>query len=177
MKQRRLIIRSLILLVMIVAIIYTMYNHLSDERGLVDSGDIAPNFRVVDLDENILELDELRGKGVYVNFWATYCRFCREKMQYLRDHYDEYKEKGVEIVSINVDESSVQVENHQNRFNLHYPLYIDRSMLISDAYGVISLPATFLIDENGIVVERHIGGKSEEQVIASLDKIIPTGEN
>lgn len=174
MKKQRLLIRSIILGVMIIAIGFTFYNHFSADRGLVTQGDIAPNFVLEDLDGNRLELSDLQGKGVYVNFWATYCTYCRTKMQYLQEYHEEYHEQGVEIVSINVDETTLQVERHKQRQNLDYPLYIDRNMLVSNAYGVSHLPATFLIDENGQVIETQVGAKTEEQVLASLDELIPS---
>ncbi|WP_078596967.1 thiol-disulfide oxidoreductase ResA [Evansella clarkii] len=175
MKQKRLIIRSVILLIMIGAVSYTFYSHYAEERGVVDQGDIAPNFRVQDPAGNILELEELRGNGVYVNFWATYCSFCRDKMKYMNEHYKEYEKLGVEVVNVNVDESTLRVERHQERHQLDFPLYIDRDMLVSNAYGVASLPTTFLIDENGNVIERQIGAKTEAQVIESFDRLIPGG--
>lgn len=174
MKKRRLIIRSAILLVMLVAIGYTFYSHFSTERGLVDQGDMAPNFILMDIEGNQIELEQLQGKGVYLNFWATYCTFCRQKMQYLRDHYEEYKEKGVEIVAINVNESQLQVERHKERYSINYNLYMDKNALVTNAYGVVSLPAVFLIDENGEVIARQIGAKTEDQVIAALDRLVPS---
>ncbi|MDQ0257691.1 peroxiredoxin [Evansella vedderi] len=173
MKQKRLIIRSVILIVMVAAIGYTFWSHFSTERGLVDEGDVAPNFVLRDLEDNPIELNDLKGKGVYMNFWATYCSFCRQKMQYLRDHYEDYREKGVEIVAVNVNESKVQVERHKQRFDINYRLFIDRNNLVTNAYGVATLPTTFLIDENGIVMERQLGAKTEEQVLESLDRLIP----
>ncbi|MCR6096566.1 thiol-disulfide oxidoreductase ResA [Salipaludibacillus agaradhaerens] len=173
MKRRRLIIRSAILLVMVIAVGYTLYNQFSEERGVVDTGDIAPNFVLEDMEGNRLELNELRGEGVYVNFWATYCTYCREKMSYFEEFYEEYAEKGVKIVSVNVDETTLQVERHKDRQGLSYPLYIDRNMLVSNAYGVHSLPAAFLIDEDGEVIERQVGAQTKEEVLAALDELIP----
>ncbi|MCD8511500.1 MAG: thiol-disulfide oxidoreductase ResA [Bacillus sp. (in: Bacteria)] len=158
---------------MIAAIGYTFYSHFSTERGLVDAGDVAPNFVLKDLDDNSIELKDLNGKGIYMNFWATYCSFCRQKMQYLKDHYEEYREKGVEIVSVNVNESKLQVERHKDRFDINYRLFLDRNSLVTNAYGVVSLPTVFLIDENGIVIERQLGAKTEEQVLEALERLIP----
>ncbi|QKS71049.1 thiol-disulfide oxidoreductase ResA [Paenalkalicoccus suaedae] len=174
MKKRRLWIRSSILFVMVLAIGYTFYNHFSEDRGLVDAGDFAPNFVLEDLDGNRLELSDLQGQGVYVNFWATYCTYCRDKMGYLQEVHDEYAEKGVQIVNINVDETTLQVERHKQRYGLDYPLYIDRNMLVGNAYGVAVLPSVFLIDETGEVVEHEVGGKTREHVLASLDDLVPS---
>ncbi|WP_096434814.1 thiol-disulfide oxidoreductase ResA [Alteribacter populi] len=176
MKKRRLLIRSAILIVMTVAIGYTFITHFSEERGLVDAGDHAPDFALEDMNGDLVHLEELKGQGVYLTFWATYCTYCRQKMEYLKDHYDEYKDKGVEIIAVNVDESSLQVERYIDRHDVPYPNVIDRGMLVSNAYGISNLPAVLIIDENGSVLERQIGGKTEEQVLTALDKLVPDSE-
>ncbi|MBB5172951.1 thiol-disulfide oxidoreductase ResA [Texcoconibacillus texcoconensis] len=173
MKKNRLLIRAIILIVMAVAIGYTFYNHFVGDRGVVDAGDEAPNFALENLDGEKIMLEDWEGEGVYLNFWATYCAFCREKMGYLKEHYDTYRDKGVEVVSVNVDESTVQVERHQERANYPYPIAIDRGMHVSNAYGVQSLPSVFLIDETGEVIEHTVGAKTEEQVIESLEQLVP----
>lgn len=174
-KKKRLLIRSVILLTMVLAIGYTFYTHFSSGQQVVmSSGDMATNFVLEDLDGNLVELEELQGKGVYLTFWATYCTYCRQKMQYVRDHYDDFKDQGIEVLAVNISESLVQVERHQERLKINYPILLDSNGLVTDAYGVTSIPATFLIDENGRVMERQIGGKTEKQVIDSLTKLIPS---
>ncbi|PYZ92136.1 alkyl hydroperoxide reductase [Salipaludibacillus keqinensis] len=173
MKKRRLLIRSIILTVMIVAIGYTFYSHFSEDRGLVDVGHEAPDFIIKDVNDEEIHLEDYEGQGVYLTFWATYCSYCRDKMEYLKANYDEYQDKGVEIIGVNVNESSVQVQRFIDRHNVPYPNPIDRDMLVGNAYGVTVLPHTLLIDEDGVVVERTIGGKTEADVLASLDKIVP----
>jgi peroxiredoxin len=173
MKKKRLWMRTTILLVMLAAIGYTFYNHFSEERGLVDQGDEAPNFVLEDMEGERVELSDLQGQGVYMNFWATYCTYCRDKMQVLNDHYEEYEEMGVKVLNINVDETSLQVERHQQRYDLDFDLYIDRNMLVGNAYGVGVLPSVYLVDDQGEVKERQVGGKTEEQVIDALDSLVP----
>lgn len=173
MKNKRFLMRLSILIVMIGAVGYSLYVNFSEERGVVDAGDPAPNFIVKDLDGEEVELTDFSGNGVYLNFWATYCVYCRDKMQYLQAYEDEYKEQGVIILNVNVDETSLQVERHKERQNLTFPLYIDRNMLVSNAYGVASLPTVFLIDHDGTVQERQIGGKTEGQVVEALESLVP----
>ncbi|TMW73649.1 thiol-disulfide oxidoreductase ResA [Alteribacter natronophilus] len=173
MKKRRLVIRTAILLVLTAALGYTFYTHFSEERGLVDAGDEAPDFALEDMEGNTVHLDEMKGSGVYLTFWATYCAYCRDKMEYLKDYHEDYRDKGVEIVAVNVDEPSVSVQRYIDRHSVPYANVIDRGMRVSNAYGVRSLPAVFLIDESGAVVERQIGGKTEAQVLEALDKLVP----
>lgn len=173
MKNRRFLIRLSILMIMGAAVGYAFYVNFSEERGVVDSGDIAPNFEVTDLDGTSVELEDFRGEGVYLNFWATYCVYCREKMQYLQKYEDKYRGQDVVILNVNVDETSLQVERHKERQELTFPLYIDRNMLVSHAYGVVSLPTIFMIDDTGRVLERQIGAKTEDQVVEALDMLVP----
>ncbi|CAM3715536.1 thiol-disulfide oxidoreductase ResA [Alkalicoccus chagannorensis] len=172
-KQKRFWMRSSILLVMLAAIGYTFYSHFSEDRGLVDAGDEAPDFVLTDLDGEEVELSDYQGQGVYLNFWATYCTFCRQKMDDLKDHYEDFEERGVHVLNVNVDESTLQVERHKERYELPYDLMIDRDMLVSDAYGVGVLPTTLSINADGEVVNRSVGGKTEEQLVGELESIVP----
>ncbi|PYZ98475.1 alkyl hydroperoxide reductase [Alteribacter lacisalsi] len=173
MKKRRLVIRTAILLVLAAALGYTFYTHFSEDRGLVDAGDQAPDFALEDTEGNTVHLDELKGQGVYLTFWATYCNYCRDKMEYLKEHHEDYKERGVEIVAVNVDEPSVSVQRFIDRHNVPYANVIDRGMRVSNAYGVRHLPAVYLIDESGTVIENQVGGKTEAQVLEALEKLVP----
>ncbi|WP_280771467.1 thiol-disulfide oxidoreductase ResA [Salipaludibacillus daqingensis] len=176
MKKNRLLIRSIILLSMVAAIGYTFYTHFSEERGLVDAGDQAVDFILKDVDGEEIHLEDYKGKGVYLTFWATYCTYCIDKMEYLKDHYDEYKDKDVEIIAVNVDESSIQVQRFLERHQVPYPNPIDRGMAVGNAYGVSAIPHTLLIDDEGMVLERQIGGKTKSQVLEALESIVPNGD-
>ncbi|WP_078593147.1 MULTISPECIES: thiol-disulfide oxidoreductase ResA [Evansella] len=171
--RKRLIYRTAILSIMALVIGYTIFSSISEERGLVDKGDVAPDFILEDMNGNIVHLEEMRGKGIYLTFWATYCSFCRDKMEYLVEHYQDYKEKGVEIVGVNVDEATIQVERFLERRPVPYTTAIDRGLLVGNAYGVTALPYTLLINENGAVIERTVGGKTEEQVLEALEMLVP----
>lgn len=171
--RKRLIYRTTILSLMALAVAYTIYSSVSGERGLVDEGDAAPDFILEDMNGDIVQLEEMRGKGVYLTFWATYCSFCRDKMEYLVENYQDYKEKGVEIVGVNVDEAAIQVERFLERRPVPYITAIDRGLLVGNAYGVTALPYTLLIDENGTVIERSVGAKTEGQVLEALEKLVP----
>jgi len=94
-------------------------------------------------------------------------------MEYLKDNHEEYKEKGVEIIAVNVDESSIQVDSFIKRHQVPYPNPIDRGMPVGNAYGVNALPHTLLIDEEGKVIERKVGGKTEGEVLEALETLVP----
>ncbi|MCD8511080.1 MAG: thiol-disulfide oxidoreductase ResA [Bacillus sp. (in: Bacteria)] len=166
--------RTAILSVIFLAIGYTLFTSFSEERGLVDAGDIAPDFKLYDMEGNVVHLEDMRGQGVYLTFWATYCMFCRDKMMYLKQYYAEFKEKGVQVIAVNLDESEDQIERFIDRFQVPYPIVVDKGVIVGNAYGVTAVPYTLLIDKEGIVLERSIGPKTEKQVLESLDKIVPS---
>src|SRR5699024_6468857 len=89
-------------------IIYTLMTNLTGEKVTrQDIGDEAPNFALVQVNDNHestkVNLSELKGQGVMVNFWGTWCAPCREEMPYMESLYPEYKETGVRSVAVNAD--------------------------------------------------------------------------
>ncbi|TES45428.1 thiol-disulfide oxidoreductase ResA [Halalkalibacterium halodurans] len=167
MKQkRRLLIRSTILLIIVVALGYTFYqNFFTDQNGMVKVGEKAPDFVLKDLNDQTIRLSDYRGKGVFLNFWGTYCPPCEKEMPYMENQYERFKELGVEILAVNVNEPELTVSKFVERHKLSFPIPMDSSGTVMDAYGISPLPTTFLIDENGIVIQRLTGGMTEVYLI------------
>ncbi|WP_088102280.1 thiol-disulfide oxidoreductase ResA [Halalkalibacter urbisdiaboli] len=173
MKQRRLIMRASILFVIAAALGYTFYSNFFADHSVAKAGNDSVNFVLHDLEGERLELDELKGKGVFLNFWGTYCRPCEKEMPVMENLYQEYKEKGVEIVAVNVSEPELTVERFVSRYKLSFPVAIDKGMKVSDAYGINPLPTTILIDEQGTIVHVHQGGMTDKMVREFMEKIVP----
>lgn len=174
MKNKRLFIRSITLLVMALAIGYTFYsNFFSDSDAAVRVGDAAPNFILMDLEENEIELEDYRGQGVFLNFWGTYCPPCEREMPYMENQYAIYKDQGVEILAVNVGEPELTVNRFVERHQLSFPIPMDKGQQVLDRYGVIPLPTTFLIDSDGIVVNIITGGMAESDIAEYMERIKP----
>lgn len=167
--------RTIILIILILAVGYTVYANFSkDSPEKVVIGKKAPNFVLQDLNGEKHTLSDYEGKGVMLNFWATWCEPCQIEMPYMNNVYEEYKEKGVHIIAVNIGESEVVVNEFANRLKLQFPILIDSKSEVSDVYKVGNLPITYLIDKDGNVVASHPGiMKSEEMVRELLEKIIP----
>jgi peroxiredoxin len=174
MKNRRFLTRLLVLLSITIALGYTFYTSFANHKDIVSVGDIAPNFVLTDLEGNEVELEDLRGKGVFLNFWATVCPPCRDEMPYMENSYQEYKDQGFEILAVNFDESPLVIERFVDRFGLTFPILLDPGLQVSQVFGVRELPATFLIDENGVVIERRIGALTEKMVEDYAQRILPS---
>lgn len=173
MKRRRLIIRSSILALIALAVGYTLYANFIADRSIAKAGEESINFVLETLDGERIELEELRGKGVFLNFWGTYCPPCEKEMPIMEELYETYKQQGVEIIAVNVNEPELTVERFVKRYDLTFPIAIDKGMLVSDAYGIRPLPTTILIDEHGTIAHVHKGGMTEPMVRDFMERIKP----
>ncbi|MFC0271542.1 thiol-disulfide oxidoreductase ResA [Metabacillus herbersteinensis] len=173
MKKRRLLMRSLILTVLIGALAYTLYINFFTSKERVKVGSTAPDFVLTDLEGNKHQLSDYRGKGVFLNFWGTWCKPCEKEMPYMQNQYDFYKTQGVEVLAVNIAESNVAVKSFADKHNLTFPIPLDKDRQVLNAYGVKPLPTTFLIDKEGKVVEITSGSMTERMVRDYMERIKP----
>jgi peroxiredoxin len=174
MKKRRLVIRSIILLLLGAAVVYTLYaNFTKDTKQKVAVGSTAPDFSLVDMQGNKHQLSDYRGQGVFLNFWGTWCPPCKKEMPYINNQYHQYKDKGVQVLTVDIQESELVVNQFAQRLKLDFPIMIDTDKEVMTTYGIDLLPATFLIDKNGKVVKYFTGELSEDKVREFMEKIKP----
>lgn len=173
MKQKRLIMRSSILTVIALAIAYTLYANFIADRSIAKAGEDSVNFVLEDLNGERIELEDLKGKGVFLNFWGTYCPPCEKEMPIMDELYSTYKDQGIEIIAVNVNEPELTVKRFVQRYQLSFPIAIDKGMHVSDAYGISPLPTTVLIDEHGMIVHVHKGGMTGPMVKDFMERIKP----
>ncbi|KKB35608.1 thiol-disulfide oxidoreductase ResA [Bacillus thermotolerans] len=173
-KKKRLIMRSVILAVLALAVGYTFYSNLTKEaRGNLQEGDQAPDFVLTDLSGEMHQLSDYEGKGVFLNFWGTWCEPCKEEMPHMEKLSKEY-EGQVEVLAVNVGDSELQTKKFAEQYGLTFPIAIDSSKEVQKAYGVNPLPATFMISPEGKVEKVVIGGLvKEDQVRALFEQVKP----
>ena len=124
----------------------------------------APGFDLKDLSGNTLRLDDLKGKVVLVDFWATFCSPCVSAMPDLQKLHEKYSGKGFSVVGIATDEDAPKVVPPVvAKKKVRYAILLDNGSAWK-AYGVEVLPALFLIDRQGQIVKRF-GGKTDHQEI------------
>jgi cytochrome c biogenesis protein CcmG, thiol:disulfide interchange protein DsbE len=118
----------------------------------------APNFSLRTIDGNTISLQDLRGKFVVLNFWATWCGPCKAETPLLQKLFEKYKDDGVIVIGINRNESSVELRAFIEKYNMTYPILLDPGEKVSvDLYETDSIPRTFFIDENGIIRDSTLG--------------------
>jgi peroxiredoxin len=178
MKQRRLWIRTIILVVLGAAVAYTLYaNFNKDKVQKVEIGSQAPDFILEDLEGNVHKLSEYKGQGVFLNFWGTWCKPCEKEMPYMNNQYNHFKDKGVQILAVNIGESDLAVSKFAERKKLDFPIMIDKDTQVQNAYGVNPLPVTFLIDPTGKVIKMHTGELKESVIYNYMKLIQPMNTN
>jgi peroxiredoxin len=174
MKQKRVIIRTVILAILVAAIGYTIYTNATTEKTeVLGIGDEAPNFTLIDLNGEEHQLSEYIGQGVLLNFWGTWCKPCAKEMPALDRQYEVYKEQGIQILSINIAQSNFEVQRFADQYDLSFPIVIDKTKSVMHTYNIDPLPTTLLINPQG-EIEQIIKGEMTEQDIASyMEQIKP----
>jgi len=135
----------------------------------------APYFAAVTPEGKKVSLDDLKGKLVILNFWATWCPPCRLEMPSMEKIYNEFKGEGLEVVAINFMEGPESIKAFLKENDLTFTVLMDKAGEISQSYGVHALPITFLIGRRGNVLARSIGykdwhNKKTRKFISSLLK-------
>lgn len=173
-KKKRFYIRTVILVLMTFAIVFTIYSNLTKEKNeILQVGDKAPDFVLVDMKGEKHQLSDYKGQGVFLNFWGTWCKPCEREFPLMDQHYQEYKEKGLEILAVNIGESNFAVQKYVDRKSLGFPVLIDNNKSVMETYNINPLPTTLLINPEGIIEKVITGEMSEETIKAYMEQIIP----
>lgn len=125
----------------------------------VAGGIRAPAFELATPDGKSVALAGLTGKVIVLNFWATWCPPCREEMPSMERLHQDFKDQGLAVVAVNLQESRKQVARFMRDFRLSFAALLDADMKVTAAYGVRGLPATFLVDRTGGVVGQALGAR------------------
>ncbi len=130
-----------------------------DDLSSMRVGTVAPAFERPDLQGRSVALDRLRGRVVFVNFWATWCAPCRSEAPSLEKLYRKLRGERFEIVALSIDESEsfVAVRDFVKEFELSFPVLLDQDQKIYQEYAASGVPETFMVDPRGRIVERFIG--------------------
>ena len=123
-----------------------------------------------------LDLAELRGKVVLVDFWASWCTPCRQEAPVLREVYREYAGQPVEFVGVNIWDRREDALHYLDTFDIPYPSGFDESGSIAIDYGVRGIPEKFFIDTSGVVRQKYVGPMHADALRAALDELLPAGD-
>ncbi|MDH5711510.1 MAG: TlpA family protein disulfide reductase [Gammaproteobacteria bacterium] len=135
----------------------------------------APNFKLEDMDENEYDFSEYRGKVVLLNFWATWCPPCKREMPSMERVYQKYQGDNFTVIGVNQMEDGDRIFSFTGSLDTRptFDILLDSESKVSQAYEVRGLPTTYLIDKQGKIRYRAIGGREfdhqeVEKIIQSL---------
>ncbi|MDP1933243.1 MAG: TlpA disulfide reductase family protein [Gammaproteobacteria bacterium] len=142
----------------------------------LEKGELAPAFVLPDIEEGkpAISLEALRGKTVYVDFWASWCAPCLRSLPQINELYAEYRNRGFEVIAINVDDPIEDGQDFLLDTPLDYLIAADTDNAVLTEYGVFGMPTSFLIDPEGVVRMVHMGFKEKdiEVIEAELTQVL-----
>jgi cytochrome c biogenesis protein CcmG/thiol:disulfide interchange protein DsbE len=154
-----------------------------------ETGALAPEFELPALEGNrTISSDELKGKPVVLNFWASWCAPCREEAPLLEKTWREYRKEGVMFVGVNVRDSLTDARRFVEEFGITYPMVRDEGQTLAGDLGVYGLPETFFLDREWRLLatvagesqddERQtvvLGAISEEELRTNVELLVRRG--
>lgn len=118
---------------------------------------VAPDFSLQDLNGQPLNLADYRGKIVVLDFWATWCAPCRDEIPHLVQLQDKYRDQGLQLVGISMDDGAKPVREFYQQFKMNYPVALGNEK-VAEAYGgILGLPIAFLIGRDGRIQAKYTG--------------------
>ena len=132
---------------------------------------LAPDFTLTDLNGNIVTLSNLRGKNVFLNFWASWCEPCRNEMADIERLYQETKDTDLVILTINSTENKSTVQSYLKANNLNFTVLLDTREEAALNYLTGFIPASFFIDKDGYIVSREEGAITYAEMKANVEAL------
>jgi thiol-disulfide isomerase/thioredoxin len=137
------------------------------------AGSPAPAFSlpVIANGNGTLSLASLKGHGVYLNFFASWCEPCKAEVQYIGKLSKEYAKHNVVVVGVDELEPAEKAKQLAMQYRLPYRVALDDSGDVGGSYGLIGLPLSVFIAPNGTVASYHVGEMSESQIRTELQNL------
>jgi len=134
----------------------------------------APQFTLTTFNGTTISLQEdVRGKPVVINFWASWCPPCRVEASLIERTWRAYKNRGLIFLGVNIQDRKEDALNYIREFDITYPNGPDPTGEITIDYGVSGLPVTFFISSKGEVVRRWVGAIEKPVLISAIEEIMP----
>ncbi len=118
----------------------------------IELGDKALSFKLSTLNDKELELESFaKGKVTLLVFSATWCPGCRNEIPVLREYYNEFKDKGLNVLSIDIQENQQKVRSFADKYRINYPVALDTYANVARQYNVEGIPLNIIMDKMGVI--------------------------
>lgn len=134
------------------------------EKPVVKIGDTAEDFTLADLSGEQITLSTFRGKNIFVFFWTQGCVFCQTRnIVLVNDIYLKGQQTGLEVLSVNIAEPLGDAREFVRQKGLIFPVLLDKDAAVTrKKYGIYVVPTLFIINKEGVIVDKAYGYLSEE---------------
>lgn len=140
--------------------------YLQEDRPLAHAKEVAPSFELKSADGSTYSFSSYRGKKVILHFWAAWCSACKSEIPELQAFYEQKNEDTI-FLSINSD-PDYPFEKLVRENGITYPILLDKNSKLANKYRILTVPTTFIVDEEGVIVQIHYGPITKE----GLNKLI-----
>lgn len=171
MKTLGLVVLALMI---IVTSAFAMGERLKVSGGGAAVGNPAIDFTLADIFGTDKTLSDYKGKVVFLNFWATWCGPCRKEMPHMQSLYESMFGEDFEMLAVSIDhKTKAEVSQFISQKGYTFPILVDPKSKVATQYGVSGIPATFIIDKKGIIVDRVVGYRNwgAHEVVTKLKKL------
>lgn len=167
MKKQKVI--QMVVLVFVIGILVTMVLGLRSQGNTVGVGDPGFDFELEDMDGNIHRLSDYKGEVVMLNFFASWCKPCKEEAPELEKFNAEFKDEMTLLVVVK-GETKNTVKRYIDEMDSKKTYIFDFNNKVSRAYGAVGQPETIIINKEGIIVEHFIGGVTRDFLALKLQE-------
>lgn len=141
------------------------------DQGQVDSGE-APDFSITSFEGETLQLRDLRGQVVIINFWASWCPPCRDEAPFLEQTWRKYQDQGVIFIGVDYVDTEDKALAYIDEFDITYFNGPDVGTRISQAYNIQGVPETFFVAKNGELRGMHVGPLFPPDLDSKIEELL-----
>lgn len=181
--------RTLILIIVIAAIVGSIYYLEKPQQVRTDSGEmvtmgpleypnkievgsVAPDFILNDYLGETVQLSDYKGQAIFLNFWASWCPFCIAELPLLQSAHEKYQSEGFMVIGVNRQESRDTAQTYSDDLGITFPLLLNSADDVAKAYKLTAMPSSYLIDKNGVIQEIIYGPVTEESLEQSIADLL-----
>lgn len=123
----------------------------------------APDFTLTTREGETVQLADLKGKVVMINFWASWCAPCRQEMPFLDEMYKDFSRAGFVLLGVNLDQNSAAAEKFLADVPVTFPVLMDPKGDVAKLYNNRAMPSSFFVDREGQLAYLHMGYRPGEE--------------
>ncbi|WP_245860639.1 peroxiredoxin family protein [Candidatus Chloroploca asiatica] len=135
-------------------------------------GHPAPDFTLLDLTGQPVQLADLRGQVVLINIWATWCPPCRAEMPMIQASYEQYRDQGFTVLAVNSREDAATVAGYMEASGLTFPALLDLDGTVSNAYQARVMPSSFFVDRAGVIRAVYRGPLARSVIAGTVEQLL-----